>query len=208
MENSPVIVVDDNPRNLRAITSILTRYGVSTLACSTFQQADIALEADVPAGLVADYVLDRGHTGLDLAVNARRRFGTAIVIALTTGYDPSVVEGSKNTLDYFLAKPLVRQTIESFVMALTIKRYSLRNGVRDAVLSLGQKFALSVQETRVLACLAAGSTRSRLASDIGISENTMKSQIRTLLVKTSASDTCELSSMLLREINCSAPEHC
>lgn len=202
------MVVDDNLRSLRALTALLRRYGVEAVAYGSFQHAIAAIESQAcPTALIADYVLDQGRTGLELLQRARERFGDRIYIALCTAYESPGFGGGLDDCDAFVPKPISRDDLVALLLHADFRRFGLAVCVRDAVLELAAKFTLSVQETRVLSCLAKGSTRARLAVDLGLSTNTLKSQVRSLLNKTCAADVAELSSLVLRSINSHRPLH-
>lgn len=80
--------------------------------------------------------------------------------------------------------------------------------LRHSVVAYALRQRLTPQESRILAQLACGSTRSTLSADLGLSKETVKSQIRNVLEKCSVSATDELVASLLRYISrTDAPQH-
>src|SRR5205823_1577059 len=69
-----------------------------------------------------------------------------------------------------------------------------------AVIAIVRRCSLIAQESRILAVLAAGSTRRTLARDLGMSENTLKSQLRGVLTKVNVRTTDDLVAMILRSL--------
>ena len=60
---------------------------------------------------------------------------------------------------------------------------------------------LTPPEARIVARLARGSTRSTLAVDIGLSKDTVKSQVRNLCAKFDVGSTDELIAALLKRLS-------
>lgn len=102
-----VLMVDDDPVVNRAMTLLMTRGGLSPVACTTGEQA-MALAAALPiAAVVVDIHLP-DINGLDLSHTLREKLGPAVPIVVLSG------DNSMDTLralpqagaTHFFAKPV------------------------------------------------------------------------------------------------------
>jgi len=121
-----------------------------------------------------------------------------------TGYEPvdlcvtSRVDELGVSLNF---KPLAPKLLDRFLALAAITRYVCHSPVlHEAVVWIVANYDLAVQESRIVASLANGSTRAVLNRDLGISPNTLKGHLRTLLRKVAVHDTDELISIILRAI--------
>lgn len=218
-----VVIVDDNPRALASLTRVVSRGGFAPSTFDTLAASLHALEesSSPPAGAMIDIYLERGRHGFELCDRLRERFGATVPIVMITGYDPGSLPSpywspSETTEEHshFLGervpvyeKPLNTVALSAFfVRAAVLGRLRRSPGVlREAVVAYALQRRLTPQEARLLACLAAGSTRSSLPSDLGLSNDTVKSQIRNTIEKCDVDSTDELTAALLKYISEAAP---
>ena len=78
------VVVDDDPAILNALDHLLRQWGMETRLLSNLQQIVQDLQA-APDVVLADYQLLNGETGLMVAQEAHKRWGTHVPIVLITG---------------------------------------------------------------------------------------------------------------------------
>lgn len=78
------VVVDDDPAILNALDHLLRQWGMETRLLSNLQQIVHDLQA-APDVVLADYQLLNGETGLMVAQEAHKRWGTHVPIVLITG---------------------------------------------------------------------------------------------------------------------------
>lgn len=100
-----VLVVEDNPSMLRAVTTFLERAGFDVVAVAEFERALELIEAELFDNLVADLDLP-GGTGLDLVLTASA-LRPAMGSVLMTGYGCSAIRKQADELSLlgFLEKP-------------------------------------------------------------------------------------------------------
>jgi FixJ family two-component response regulator len=200
-----VLVVDDNRRVLRSLEPPLRRRGFApiTYFCAEEAHASIREMARAPQAALIDVWLDRGNSGFDLAKSLLSHFSQTIPILMMTGYPVEQIqvrqEFEKSDLQV-KQKPIDCSVLDTFLREATIASLRLSPGLSCAVGAIAGEYKLSPQQTRVLSHLAAGSKRSTLASDLGISINTLKCQIKQLLAKSCLSSTEDILAMLLRNI--------
>ena len=217
-----VVVVDDSPRVLDGLCRMLVRRGFTPQPYQTFSAACFALQSidAAPAAAMFDVFLDRGKLGFDLCDLLRERF-VAVPTMMISGYalgelkSPYWLPPNESHTHFessrvpVYGKPIRTCLVDSFlVWSATMN--SLRHSphiLRNAVLSFSVHHGLTPQQARVLAHLFAGSVRSSLPEDLGLSRDTVKSQVKALLAKTNATSTEQLTAHVLRSLaNCVAHE--
>jgi FixJ family two-component response regulator len=224
--SNTIIIVDDNPRVLVSITKLVSRGGFVAAAFGRLAAAlqELNSASAPPAAGIIDIFLERGRQGFELCELLRERFGTAIPIVMITGYDPgrlpppywsaSACEETTDECSHFLGehvpvyeKPIDRASLNTFLVRAAIVGRLHRSPavLREGVAAYALQRRLTPQEARVLAYLAGGSMRSSLPSDLGLSKDTVKSQIRNLLEKCKVNGTGELIAALLKYISESDP---
>lgn len=219
MDGGGVLIVDDNPKVLASLGRMAQGRGFAVAMCSGMADALKHLDAmkwQPPVAAIVDVYLERGHMGFELCGRLREHFRDAVPTVMVTAYTgelsyPYVAQeagfddDAQWTADIVpvLAKP-IRGAVLTRFLARAAANAPLRRAhpaVRRAVAAYALANSLSPQEARIVAQLAAGSTRSSLASDLGLSTETVKSQIRNVLKKCAVTATDELIASVLRYIS-------
>src|SRR6202521_3702401 len=172
--NSTVLVIDDDP-DLRV--SVGRLLGALGLDAQLFASISDFLKSDPPDGptcLVLDVRLP-GQSGLDL----QRELAAAnreLPIIFITGHGdiPMSVQAMKGGAIEFLTKPFRDQELlDAIQLGLARDRAWLEN--EKAIAVLRARFeTLTPREREVMALVATGRLNKQIASDIGISEITVK----------------------------------
>lgn len=171
------IIVDDNARYLTACSRLLRRRGFAPRLFRTFEDAVVGIEEltllSPPEVILIDLILDGGRSGLHLREQFTSAFENRSAIALMSAYpssDHTVIPKSEpNELEQFL------------VRAAVLSATSFLCSISEPVTAFVYQYRLSPQEARIVAHLYVGVTRGSLSRKLGLSENTVKSQIRLLL---------------------------
>jgi two-component system, cell cycle response regulator DivK len=112
-----ILVIDDNPLNLKLASHVLTAAGMSVSQALDAEQAEVALESELPNLVLMDLALP-GMDGLTLARKLRQdqRFEHMPIIALTAfamkGDDRKALEAG---CDGYISKPIDTRTFASTV---------------------------------------------------------------------------------------------
>lgn len=146
-------------------------------------------------GLITEAVLPDGK-GLDIIEHCRSLYPMAPVLMLTGEMDSRIINRAFALRAEFLAKPAHRSDVRGFLRrAVAFERVPDRR-IAFLVDELVQARSLSPRETDILAAALDGTPRKEIADQIGTTENTIKSCIKSLLRKC---DGTSLDSMV-REI--------
>ncbi len=120
-----VLVVDDQPPNVRLLEAILSPRGYDVRTASSGEEALAALEADDMDLVLLDIVMP-GMDGYQVCREIRERPGTAYlpVVMVTASGDEQKIKALEAGADDFLTKPVNKNELLARVASLArIKRY-------------------------------------------------------------------------------------
>jgi len=185
-----VLSVDDHP---------LLRDGVSALIGN---QADMKLVAEASSGREA---LEQFRThrpditlmdlqmpemnGIDAISAIRGEFPDARIIVLTThAGDVEVSRAIKAGARGYLLKGLLRKELLETIRAVHAGQRRLSPEVAAEIAEHATDDALTPREVDVLRLVARGNANKAIAAQLGLTEETVKSHVRSILAKLDASD--------------------
>src|SRR4051812_43157796 len=120
-----VLVVDDQPPNVRLLEAILAPRGYDVRTASSGEEALVALDADDMDLVLLDIVMS-GMDGYEVCREIRERPGTAYlpVVMVTASGDEQKIKALEAGADDFLTKPVNKNELLARVASLArIKRY-------------------------------------------------------------------------------------
>lgn len=195
-----VLLVDDHP---------LLRAG---LADAIGGQADMRVVAEAGSGQDAVAAWERcrpdltimdismpGMCGVTALQEIRSRFPAARIVMLTTfGGDAQVRRAFEAGASGFLLKSSMRKELLEMIRAVHAgQRYISPQIAQELANHLGASL-LSEREIEVLRCAAGGNANKRIASELAISEETVKAHMRSILAKLDANDRTHAVTIALR----------
>jgi class 3 adenylate cyclase/CheY-like chemotaxis protein len=124
-ENPNVLVVDDQPANIRLLEAILTPRGYDVRTASSGAEALAAIDADDTDLVLLDIVMP-GMDGYEVCRAIRERPATAYlpVVMVTASGDEQKIQALEAGADDFLTKPINKSELLARVASLArIKRY-------------------------------------------------------------------------------------
>ncbi len=198
LEGASFLILEDDELVARWLVRVFSRFRPAIRARTT-AEARAVLEDPQQAlvALVSDVGLPDG-SGLDVVRYARERRPSLAVLVLTSNTQPRVVNGSFLAGASFLNKPTTEDSLEVFA-----RKALATEGIDDfrvlrVLEHVAREWSLTDRESQLLALAAADRPRNELATELGVSENTTKSQIKTLLRKAGARNLDHLVLVLLR----------
>lgn len=203
------MVVDDNVRTLRSIGAMLRRRGFETAEYSRSQDCIAALTDELePVAALVDVILDAGTFGANVVRvlrNTTRRHTPTILMSGWTLDDAPFRLPLRELDAAWMQKPLDDARLELF-LANAAASWALppNSPLNSVVNEVIRRFDLNAQEARIVGQMAAGSTRFELSTDLAISSNTVKSQVKGLLARTQLDNVDQVAALLLRLLSGSA----
>jgi DNA-binding NarL/FixJ family response regulator len=127
--------------------------------------------------------------GIDVLIAIRDEFPEARIIVLTTYTgDVQVFRALKAGAQAYVTKNLVHKELLQTIRAVHAGRKTLSPEVAAQVAAYVGDEALTSREIDVLRMIAAGSANKEIAAQLSISEETVKSRVKNILLKLGAND--------------------
>lgn len=191
------VVVDDDPVWTRLAQLGCSPYGKVLIASNIAQAFPLLKGAERLLGLVTDLRLPDG-SGFELLETQRRDGVRAPALVMTSYPDGENLRKAHRLGAEFVCKPVSIEQLEQFARRAVGWYWSEDMRVGRLVDELARRCSLSPRETELAAMSAAGIPRDLQADEFGVSVNTLKSQVRKLLLKTGFTSLDELGQALLR----------
>jgi len=185
-----ILAVDDHP---------LIRVGIATLVAT---ESDMKLVGEACNGRegIAKYreclpdvtLMDlqmADMNGIDAIIAIRDEFPEARIIVLTTYVgDVQVFRALKAGAQAYVMKNLVHKELLQTIRAVYAGRKTMSPEVAAQVAAHAGEETLTSREIDVLRLIAAGSANKEIAAQLSISEETVKSRVKNILLKLGAND--------------------
>lgn len=137
-------------------------------------------------------------SGLEVLVVARQRWPLLPALVLTGNAIPDLINRSFSLRAEFLCKPGSRDAFLAFIQRAIAREAVPEPRVAALIDELSVERKLTPREVQLLTLLMADVRRAAFPGELGITENTAKSQIRSLLKKCHANSLDELARMMLK----------
>jgi DNA-binding NarL/FixJ family response regulator len=185
-----ILTVDDHP---------LIRVGIATLVApesdmkvvgeaSTGREGIAKFRECVPDVTLMDLQMP-DMNGIEVMIAIRDEFPEARMIVLTTYTgDVQVFRALKAGAQAYVTKNLVHKELLQTIRAVHAGRKTLSPEVAAQVAAYVGDEALTSREIDVLRMIAAGSANKEIAAQLSISEETVKSRVKNILLKLGAND--------------------
>ena len=174
VEKAVVYVIDDDASMRHALEHVFISVGLETRTYSTAGDFLAAKPADGPGCVVVDVRLP-DMNGLDFQTHLTG-LGISLPVVIMTGYGdiPMSVRAMKHGAVDFLPKPFHDQDMLDAVIT-AIERDRKRRAIDGTIEKIRQRFGtLSPREQQVMLLVTAGKMNKQVASDLGITEITVK----------------------------------
>ena len=192
--------IDPSPIRILAVDDhLLIRVGIATLVGP---EADMKLVGEASNGREAIEKFRERHpdvtlmdlqmpdmNGIDAMIAIRDEFPEARIIVLTTYTgDVQVFRALKAGAQAYMMKNLVHKELLQTIRAVHGGRKTLSPEVAAQVAAYAGDEALTSREIDVLRLIAAGCPNKEIAARLSITEETVKSRVKNILLKLGAND--------------------
>jgi DNA-binding NarL/FixJ family response regulator len=176
-----LLIAEDDLDVSRSLDRFFAHH-LETLVADTIARATLLLSTGPKLrGAVIDISLPDG-SGLTILEDVRARFPRAPVLVLTARFDPATINAVQERGAEYAVKPARRANLDAFLVRLQAHGCPSR-GVGDAIAAFATEHGLAASEASLLAAAASGTLRIDLADKLGVSENTVKKRVRSILDK-------------------------
>jgi DNA-binding NarL/FixJ family response regulator len=185
-----ILAVDDHPLLRDGIAALISIAPDMQLvgACSNGREAIEQFRALRPDVTLMDLQMPV-MSGLEAIAAIRRDFPGARIIILTTyAGDVQVVRAFKAGASAYLMKNLVHKELVDTIRSVHAGRKALSPEVSVDVAAHATDDPLTPAEIEVLRLIAGGNSNKQIADKLGITEDTVKGRVRSILSKLDAND--------------------
>jgi DNA-binding NarL/FixJ family response regulator len=185
-----VLAVDDHSVFRQGIASLLEDQPDMTLVAeaSNGREAIQQFRAHRPDVTLMDLQMPEMN-GLDAAIAIRSEFPNARIVVLTTySGDVQVLRALKAGAQGYLLKSLLHEELLKTIRAVHAGKKTLSSEASYEVAQHAMDEVLTPGEVAVLCLIAAGGANKQIASQLSISEETVKSRVKNILSKLGAND--------------------
>jgi DNA-binding NarL/FixJ family response regulator len=185
-----VMTVDDHPLLRGGIAgAINAQPGMTVVAeAEDGEQAISCFQLHRPDITLMDLRLPKIN-GIDAILAIRSQFPQARIIVLTTyGGDVQALRAFKAGAVGYLLKSMLRTDLVETIRMVHAGHRRIPPEIAAEMAEHAGDDALTLRETEVLRHVAAGSSNKIIASDLSLSEHTVKGHLKNILSKLDASD--------------------
>lgn len=194
-DDPAICIIDDDEELCSSLVNLFKSVGLKATYFTSTQSFIGAKHARNPECLILDVRLPE-TSGLDFQ-GELERMGRSIPIVFVTGHGdiPMTVKAMKAGAVEFLTKPVREQDLLDAVRS-AIARSKAHQAESSRTARLRDHFeTLTPREQQVLKCVAAGMMNKQIASQLGLSEITVKVHRRNMMRKMKANSLADLVRM-------------
>ena len=188
-----VLVVDDHPLVREGIAGLLAIQSDMTLVgeASTGREAIQQFRTHRPDVTLMDLQMPEMN-GIDALMSIRHESPDARVIVLTTyAGDVHILRALKAGAQGYLLKSTLHKDLLQTIRAVNAGKKSLSPEVSYEVAEHLADDPLTPAEIAVLRLIAAGNANKEIAAQLGVTEETVKGRVKSILSKLGANDRTE-----------------
>jgi DNA-binding NarL/FixJ family response regulator len=188
-----ILVVEDESLVARALSHWVLAAGWRVRTVASVQSSRVALNERIDGALV-DLGLPDG-SGFEVIDAARRRQHDVPILVLTGGGDTASINRAQRMGVEYACKPADAENVRCFLRRCET---ASRRRLDDLVATVIARHRLTPAESRIVRAAVECATREALSETLGLSFNTIKTQVHAVLVRTGAASLEELVAPIRR----------
>ncbi len=194
-----ILLVEDDSLACAAIVRLLKSV-TEVVTAGSVAEAREAFGAGVWRGLVVDVTLPDG-SGLDWVAEVREYAAQVPILVLTAHCTQEFVNRAFSLRASYLCKPFPPDDLVGFARSASERHADDRKALGGMLERLAKQHQLTQRELEIVRAAAHGVASKEFVAGRGISMNTYKSQVRSVLRKIGATSLGEVRDAMLRELN-------
>ena len=185
-----IMLVDDHPLLREGVASVVERQNdMQLVAEATDGEQAIALYRQLQPDITLMDLQMPGVGGVEAIRTITGEFPHARIIVLTTYRgDVQALRALKAGAMGYLLKSMLRKELLDTIRQVHAGRRSIPPEIANEIATHVADDALSMREVEVLAQVAGGRSNKMIAAHMGISEETVKTHMKSILAKLDAND--------------------
>ena len=195
-----VLVADDHPSSRMGIVALIrSQPGMEVVAEATDGAEAIELYEKVLPDIVLMDLRMPGLGGVEATLAIRKKFPDAKIIVLSTyNMDEDIHRAIQSGARSYLLKDMSVEEIANAVLGVYSGKASLPVAILDRLAERSDREQLTERERDVLEYLVKGRSNKEIATTLCISENTVKTHLKTLFLKLGVRDRTEAAIASIR----------
>jgi DNA-binding NarL/FixJ family response regulator len=178
-----ILIVEDEPSLSASLVRATATYFTPITATSKASALDLVRRGEPMVAAIVDVGLPDGD-GLDVVAALRKRSADMPILVLTGSNQPETINRAQMLRAEYVVKPFFTDNVARFVQrALAHGSAPDKEKLQATVTQITSEHRLSQREAQILIFAVEGVPRRHIADVLGVSENTVKSQVRSLLDK-------------------------
>jgi DNA-binding NarL/FixJ family response regulator len=178
-----ILIVEDEPSLSSTLVRATETYFTPVTAASKTAAIDMVDHGEQVVAAIIDIGLPDG-SGLEVVKRLRDRAPDMPILVLTGSNEPHAINEAQLLRAEYVVKPFFTDNVARFVQRALAHRSAVdKDRLQATVTQLSTQYRLSQREAQILIFAVEGVPRRHMAEVLKVSENTVKTQVRSLLDK-------------------------
>lgn len=178
-----ILIVEDEPSLSTSLVRATETYFTPLTASSKAAAIEMVDHGESVVAAIVDIGLPDGD-GLDVVAALRKRFADMPILVLTGSNEPTTINRAQLLRAEYVVKPFFTDNVARFVQRALAHRSAVdKEKLQATVTQITGDYRLSQREAQILIFAVEGVPRRHIADVLQVSENTVKTQVRSLLEK-------------------------
>ena len=178
-----ILIVEDEKSLSTTLVRATETYFAAVCASSKAAAIDLVDGGEQVVAAIVDVGLPDGD-GLDVVAALRKRSADMPILVLTGSNEPSTINRAQLLRAEYVVKPFFKDNLQRFVQRALAHHSAVdKEALQAQVTQITSECRLSQREAQILILAVEGVPRRRMSEVLDVSENTVKTQVRSLLDK-------------------------
>lgn len=183
-----ILVVEDNPIIAEDICDCLKESNhVIVGPCFNLTSAkNLIAASDIEMALL-DIHLEQKDDGIKLAAWLKERIPVPVIFLTAFSDETTLLQVKKTHPAHYLVKPFTSPQLKAAIEITAANFYepNMQQSIHTKIMKLNQSIpdSFTLRETEIIALLCQGLTNREMATELFISENTLKTHLKNIFIK-------------------------